>query len=80
MVLNRDAVIRRPGRQPDDLYIMSLPPQAPPVATPFPSNPLVVVASTAHPLAGCRRKPEIEGDRRRGVQLREPGSGTRQAA
>ena len=53
VVLNRDAVIRRLADNLDDLYIMSRPPQAPPVvATPFLSNPLVVVAAAEHPLAG----------------------------
>ena len=80
MVLNRDAVIRRLADNLDDLYIMSRPPQAPPVvATPFLSNPLVVVASTEHPLAGCRRKLPLEALADEEFVLREPGSGTRQA-
>ena len=81
VVLNRDAVIRRLTDNLDDLYIMSRPPQAPPVvATPFLSNPLVVVASTEHPLAGCRRRLPIEALATEEFVLREPGSGTRQAA
>ena len=79
-VLNRDAVIRRLADNLDDLYIMSRPPQAPPVvATPFLSNPLVVVASTAHPLAGCRRKLEIEAiAAEHGVERGDARAGGRQ--
>ena len=80
VVLNRDAVIRRLADNLDDLYIMSRPPQAPPVvATPFLSNPLVVVASAEHPLAG-RETLQIEALAAEEFVLREPGSGTRQAA
>ena len=80
VVLNRDAVIRRLADNLDDLYIMSRPPQAPPVvATPFLSNPLVVVAASEHPLAG-RETLQIEALAAEEFVLREPGSGTRQAA
>lgn len=80
VVLNRDAVIRRLTDNLDDLYIMSRPPQAPPVvATPFLSNPLVVVAAAEHPLAG-RDTLAIEALAAEEFVLREPGSGTRQAA
>ncbi|MHB8786137.1 MAG: LysR family transcriptional regulator [Thauera sp.] len=80
VVLNRDAVIRRLADNRDDLYIMSRPPLAPPVvATPFLSNPLVVVAAADHPLAGHESLP-IEALSDEEFVLREPGSGTRQAA
>ena len=80
VVLNRDAVLRRLADNLDDLYIMSRPPQAPPVvATPFLSNPLVVVAAADHPLAG-RETLQIEALATEEFVLREPGSGTRQAA
>ena len=80
VVLNRDAVIRRLADNLDDLYIMSRPPQEPPVvATPFLSNPLVVVAAAEHPLAG-RETLQIEALAAEEFVLREPGSGTRQAA
>ena len=80
VVLNRDAVIRRLADNRDDLYIMSRPPQAPPVvATPFLSNPLVVVAAADHPLAGHESLP-IEALAAEEFVLREPGCGTRQAA
>ena len=80
VVLNRDAVIRRLTDNLDDLYIMSRPPQAPPVvATPFLSNPLVVVAAADYPLASRERLP-IEALAAEEFVLREHGSGTRQAA
>lgn len=80
VVLNRDAVIRRLADNRDDLYIMSQPPQAPPVvATPFLPNPLVVVAAADHPLAASRTL-AIEALADEEFVLREPGSGTRQAA
>ena len=80
VVLNRDAVIRRLADNLDDLYIMSRPPQAPPVvATPFLANPLVVIAAAEHALAGATGIPiaALAGEE---FVLREPGSGTRQAA
>lgn len=80
VVLNRDAVIRRLADNRDDLYIMSRPPEAPPVvATPFLANPLVVIAAADHPLAARAAVPiaELAGEE---FVLREPGSGTRQAA
>ncbi len=80
VVLNRDAVLRRLADNRDDLYIMSRPPAAPPVtATPFLANPLVVIAAADHPLAGRRAVP-IEALAGEEFVLREPGSGTRQAA
>ena len=80
VVLNRDAVIRRLADNLDDLYIMSRPPQAPPgVATPFLANPLVVIAAADHALASHSGvAPSALADEE--FVLREPGSGTRQAA
>jgi DNA-binding transcriptional LysR family regulator len=80
VVLNRDAVIRRLADNLDDLYIMSRPPQAPPVvAMPFLANPLVVIAAADHALAGATDVP-IAALASEEFVLREPGSGTRQAA
>lgn len=80
VVLNRDAVIRRLADNLDDLYIMSRPPEAPPVvATPFLANPLVVIAAADHALAGATHLPIAALENEEFV-LREPGSGTRQAA
>lgn len=80
VVLNRDAVIRRLADNLDDLYIMSRPPPAPPVvATPFLANPLVVIAAAEHALAGATGIP-IAALADEEFVLREPGSGTRQAA
>ncbi|MDX9886558.1 LysR family transcriptional regulator [Thauera sp.] len=80
VVLNRDAVIRRLADNLDDLYIMSRPPEAPAVvATPFLSNPLVVIAPADHAFAGHAQLPARALENEEFV-LREPGSGTRQAA
>lgn len=80
VVLNREAVLRRLADNLDELYIMSRPPGAPVVsATPFLANPLVVIAAASHPLAGRRTiAPALLATEE--FVLREPGSGTRQAA
>ncbi len=80
VVLNRDAVLRRLADNLDDLYIMSRPPLAPPVvATPFLANPLVVIAAADHTLASLRSV-ALSTLADEEFVLREPGSGTRQAA
>ncbi|HQZ02591.1 MAG TPA: LysR family transcriptional regulator [Thauera sp.] len=80
VVLNRDAVLRRLADNLDDLYIMSRPPVTPPViATPFLANPLVVIAAADHPLAS-RSTVALSALADEEFVLREPGSGTRQAA
>lgn len=80
VVLNRDAVLRRLADNLDDLYIMSRPPLAPPVvATPFLANPLVVIAAADHALASLRSV-ALSTLADEEFVLREPGSGTRQAA
>ncbi|HNS92066.1 MAG TPA: LysR family transcriptional regulator [Thauera sp.] len=80
VVLNRDAVVRRLADNLDDLYIMSRPPEVPVVvATPFLSNPLVVIAPTHHALAG-RIDIAVRALEDEEFVLREQGSGTRQAA
>ncbi len=80
VVLNRDAVLRRLADNLDDLYIMSRPPATPPVTTtPFLANPLVVVAAADHPLA-ARPALAVSALAAEEFVLREPGSGTRQAA
>ena len=78
-LLNRDAVVARLRDNRDDLYIMSMPPTD--IALErhaFLPNPLVVIASRAHPLAA---RPglalaDLAGER---FILRERGSGTRLA-
>lgn len=78
-VLNRDGVVQRLRGNQDDLYIMSMPPVDMDIEKEvFLSNPLVVVAPSAHPLAG---QPQIalgRLDKERFI-LREQGSGTRLA-
>lgn len=78
-VLNRDGVVGRLRENLDDLYIMSRPPAELDLEDQvFLPNPLVLIASTAHPLA---RKPGVQLQDLRGTRfiLREQGSGTRLA-
>lgn len=80
VVLNRQAVVGRLLENLDDLYIMTKPPVEMPVtATPFLTNPLVLIAPPDHPLAG---RPRLEVGDLAGAEfvLREAGSGTRLAA
>ncbi len=79
-VVNRDQMLERMAHNRDDLYIMGRVPQDMEVeAFPFIENPLVVVAAADHPLSL-----EHDIDPRKLANepfiLREPGSGTRQAA
>ena len=79
-VVNRDQILERMRQNLDDLYIMGRTPEdMDVVAVPFIENPLVVLAPASHPL--CEEK-NIAPARLAGEQfiLREPGSGTRQAA
>ncbi len=77
-VENRDRVVERLTRGLDDLTVMMLPPQDLALqAVPFLDNPLVVIASLQHPLAGKRlRLPRLVSER---WLMREMGSGTRMA-
>ncbi|MBL8329779.1 MAG: LysR family transcriptional regulator [Rubrivivax sp.] len=79
-VENRDAVVQRLARGDDELAVMMLPPTELPLERwPFLENPLVVVASAQHALAGRRRIPlaQILSEP---LLAREAGSGTRRAA
>lgn len=76
-VLNRDGVVQRLRDNVDDLYIMSKPPaDIDAVAHAFLSNPLVLIAPLAHPLAGrpAIALADLHAER---FVLREKGSGTR---
>lgn len=78
-VLNRDGVVQRLRENRDDLYIMSMPPPDLDLVTQdFLPNPLVVLASRQHALAGAGRMPLASLTDERFI-LREAGSGTRLA-
>ena len=78
-VLNRDGVMQRLRENLDDLWIMSMPPTDIELADQvFMPNPLVVIAATAHPMAG-RRHIELGELHSQRFILREVGSGTRMA-
>lgn len=77
-VTNRERLLERMTQNIDDLYIIGRPPQADVVFEPYLANPLVVLASQNHPLAGQR---QIDPQRLAEYPfiMREPGSGTRMA-
>ena len=78
-VLNRDGVLRRLHDNLDDLCIMSMPPTDIELADQvFMPNPLVVIAASAHPLAGRQPIDLVDLSSQRFI-LRELGSGTRMA-
>ncbi|BBT17553.1 LysR family transcriptional regulator [Metapseudomonas otitidis] len=78
-LLNRDAVLARLRDNRDDLYILSMPPADLELEThAFLPNPLVVIASQSHPLAGRQGLTLADLAEQRFI-LRERGSGTRLA-
>ena len=79
-VVNRDQMLERMAQNRDDLYIMGRIPKDMEVdAFPIVENPLVMVAPPDHPLCAVRdiSAKSLENEP---FLLREPGSGTRQAA
>ena len=77
-VCNREELLRLLNGNGVDLAIMSLPPRtAGLAATPFAAHPLVLVASTTHPLAATGRLPLGALAQERFI-AREQGSQTRQ--
>jgi DNA-binding transcriptional LysR family regulator len=78
-VTNRERLIERMAQNKDDLYIMGRPPQSKDVIfEPYLANPLVVIASRNHPLAGHKNiSPQQLADHP--FIMREVGSGTRMA-
>lgn len=79
-VENRDRVIERISRELDDVAVMMLPPsQLPLECLPFMDNPLVVIGPVGHPWA-TRRRIALAELALESLLMREPGSGTRQAA
>ncbi|HAC65991.1 MAG TPA: LysR family transcriptional regulator [Cyanothece sp. UBA12306] len=78
-VTNHQQIERRMMENQDDLYILSHPPDDMDLATQaFLDNPLVVIASKNHPLAGKQKIPITSLDGEPFI-MREYGSGTRQA-
>ena len=78
-VLNREGVLHRLRENLDDLCIMSMPPTDIALADQvFMPNPLVVIAASAHPMAGRQHIELSELGSQRFI-LRELGSGTRMA-
>jgi len=78
-VTNRERVLQRMADNQDDLYVLGQPPEHMDVEyEPFLENPLVVLASASHPLAG---KKNISPQRlaEEPFLMREPGSGIRLA-
>jgi DNA-binding transcriptional LysR family regulator len=76
-VINRDRLLERLARNDDDLCIMGVPPQdLDVVSEPLISNPLVVVAPAAHPLA-LRSRIRLRELADQFFLMRETGSGTR---
>jgi LysR family transcriptional regulator, low CO2-responsive transcriptional regulator len=79
IVTNHEQILDRLRENLDDLYIPSqLPDNMDVHCHPFLDNPLVVLASRKHPLAGQSYIP-IERLNNEPFIMREPGSGTRQA-
>jgi DNA-binding transcriptional LysR family regulator len=78
-VTNHEGIMERMVSNLDDLYIMSQVPDNIDVNfEPFLENPLVVLASLGHPLAGEKNIP-IERLADEPFIMREPGSGTRRS-
>ena len=78
-VVNREELIKRLDANEPDLVLMGQPPEeVDVVAQPFKDNPLIVIASPHHPLAGKAKIP-ITTMAEETFVLREPGSGTRSA-
>lgn len=78
-VTNREALLSRLEANIPDLVLMGKPPaDLDLIAEPFMDNPLIMIASPDHPLAGKKnvRLTELEGE---DFVVREPGSGTRVA-
>jgi DNA-binding transcriptional LysR family regulator len=79
-VTNRDRIIERMYANEDDLYIMGQAPEGEIEVKShvFAPNPLVVMASREHPLAGKKKIP-MEKIAEEPFIIREPGSGIRDA-
>jgi DNA-binding transcriptional LysR family regulator len=79
-VTNREHILERMNQNIDDLYLIGKPPESSDLEfQPYLSNPMVVVASVNHELAG-RKAISLGEIANEFFIVREPGSGTRIAA
>lgn len=78
-VANRENLLARVADNEDDLVIVGTPPEGMNmIAKPIADNPLVAIARSDHPLAGCSNIPPARIAEEPFI-MREPGSGTRLA-
>ena len=78
-VTNREGLLQQLDTNQCDLVIMGEPPKDMSLESmPIMENPLVIIASPEHPLAGDRKIP-VKALGEHGFVFREPGSGTRAA-
>ena len=76
-ILNREKILERLSENLDDLYVFGQPPENIDVVSQrFLSNPLIVVASRNHPLAGKKKIP-LQRLAEEQFIMREEGSGTK---
>lgn len=79
-VTNRESLLDRLSKNVDDLYIIGNPPKNHDnYFVPLIENPLVVIASSEHPLAKHAPPIKFEDIAKQQFIIREPGSGTRRA-
>jgi len=79
-VTNRKTLLERLEQNQPDIVLMGQPPSdIDVVAEPFMTNPLIVIASTSHPLLASKKPVSIKQLSAERIILREPGSGTRDA-
>lgn len=75
-VTNRQRILERLGENLDDIYIVGQEPTGPHIfSMPFLENPLVILASPKHPLAGVKNIP-VAALSNENFIMREPGCGT----
>ncbi len=79
-VTNRKTLLERLEQNQPDIVLMGQPPSdLDVVAEPFMTNPLIVIASTSHPLLASKKPVSVKQLSAERIILREPGSGTRDA-
>lgn len=78
-VVNRETLLEHLTENRSDLALMGMPPMGYHLtAKPFMDNPLIIIASSHHPLAGQKNIP-VERLLEEPLVVREPASGTRNA-